>query len=243
MSTYREVVYMILDELKNNTDDGYFEEEHIIQLMGNYRAFLLKQRYSDIRKEVPLENYQNIQLSLIEVPAIAGEACEGGTYLRSSVKIPTTMSIGVPKVYPIDFYSGELAYISRERMKYVGSFPFTRNMIYSSLGPDGYLYFKSLNPQFLQLEVVRMVAIFSDPKEAFNLQCPTPTGTIICDIMDEQFPIEPALLPPMNELILRELGSSLYKPTDEENDGKDALSKLSITKQPNNGRGVSEVQE
>jgi hypothetical protein len=30
-----------------------------------------------------------------------------------------------------------------------------------------------------------MVAIFSDPKEAFNLQCPTPTGTIICDIMDE----------------------------------------------------------
>lgn len=50
MATYREIVYMVLDELKINSDDKYFEEEHVMFLMDKYRAFLLKQRYSDIKK-------------------------------------------------------------------------------------------------------------------------------------------------------------------------------------------------
>nr|DAU83961.1 MAG TPA: Structural protein [Crassvirales sp.] len=50
MSTYREIVFMIMDELKLSSDDSYFTEDHIIFLASKYRAFLLKQRYSDIKK-------------------------------------------------------------------------------------------------------------------------------------------------------------------------------------------------
>ena len=50
MSTYRELVYLVLDELKGTSDDFTYTEDHIIFLLNKYRAFLLKQKYSDIRK-------------------------------------------------------------------------------------------------------------------------------------------------------------------------------------------------
>ena len=51
MSTFREIVYLVLDELKLTSDDATFTENHIIYLINNYRSFLLKQRYSDIKKK------------------------------------------------------------------------------------------------------------------------------------------------------------------------------------------------
>lgn len=149
MSTYREIVYMINDELKLSSDDAYFTEDHIIYLTSKYRAFLLKQRYSDIKKFIPESNFSTICLDLIEVPAISGEVCEGGVYLRSKNKIPYMMGIKQPRVYPVDYYQGEITYVSRDRMKYVGYNKYLNNIIYCSLAPDNYLYFKSSNPQYL----------------------------------------------------------------------------------------------
>lgn len=80
MSTYKEIVYSVLDEIKSISDDSLFTEDHVIFLAEKYRTFLLKQRYSDIKKQIPESNYQTICLDLIEVP---GESCEGGSYLRS----------------------------------------------------------------------------------------------------------------------------------------------------------------
>ena len=64
MSKYRDIVYMVLDELKIHSDDASFTEEHILFLINKYRAFILKQRYSDKRKEVPQSNYQTLCLDL-----------------------------------------------------------------------------------------------------------------------------------------------------------------------------------
>ena len=153
--TYNELIYMVLDELKLSSDDSYYTPDHVIFLLVKYRSFLLKQRYSDIKKQIPDSDYQSICLDLMEVPAISGEPCEGNSYLRSKNKVPTTMMIGNPRVYPMDFYQGEITYISRDRMRYVGYNKFLRNIIYCSKAPDGYLYFKSWNPQFLHLERIR----------------------------------------------------------------------------------------
>ena len=94
---------MVLDELKLSSDDAQFTEDHVMFLLNKYRTFLLKQKYSDIKKQIPESNYQTICLDLIQVPAILGEPCEGGTYLRSKEKIPFLMQIGTPRVYPIDY--------------------------------------------------------------------------------------------------------------------------------------------
>ena len=226
MSTYKELVYMCLDELKLYSDDALYTEEHIMFLLGKYRTFLIKQRYSDVKKQIPESNYQTICLDLIEVPAISGEPCEGGSYLRSKEKIPFLMKIGNPRVYPIDYYQGEITYVSRDRMRYVGHNKYLQNIIYASLGPDNYLYFKSINPQFLYLEKVRMTGIFEDPKAASELQCPDESGDTVCDVLDREFPIEAALVPPLIELVVKELLGAEYRPDDKTNDAKDELSEV-----------------
>lgn len=195
--------------------------------MSNYRGFLLKQRYSDIKKQIPESNYQTICLDLIEVPAISGEPCEGGSYLRSKEKIPTLMQIGNPIIYPSDYYQGNITYVSRERMRYVGHNRFLQNIIYASLGPDGYLYFKSNNPQYLYMEQAKMTGIFENPEEVANLSCED-NEEESCDILDKDFPLEEALVPVLIELCVKELSGAVYRPEDNRNNASDDLSNTPV---------------
>lgn len=224
--TYREIAYMCLDQLKVASDDSYYTIDHILFLISKIRALLLKQTYSNIKKEIPQSNYQTICLDLMQVPAITGEPCEGGTYLRSKEKVPSTMTIGTNIVYPIDFYQGtHITYVSRERMRYVGTNKWLKNVIYTSKGPDGYLYFKSSNPQFLYLEKVRMTGIFEDPDKAAELECDS-NNNLECDVLDREFPLEEGLVASVIELVIKYLSGAVYRPKDQENDANDDLSDL-----------------
>lgn len=231
MATYRELVYSCLDLLKLSSDDSYFTEEHIIFLLGKLRGFLLKQQYKDIKKEIPESNYQTLCLELIQVPAIAGEVCEGGVYLRSKEKIPFLMSIATPRVYPEDYYQGNIAYVSRERMKYVGHNKWLSNIIYASIGPDNYLYFKSSNPQYLYLEKVRLTGIFEDPEKAAEFECNKDSS--MCDPLDTKMPIEEALIPQLIELVVKELSNSKYSSEDKQNNANDDLSDVTTQSKKN----------
>lgn len=223
--TYREIVYMVLDQLKVASDDSYMTVEHVLFLVSKIRAMILKQRYSDIKKEIPQSNYQTICLGLKQVPAIAGEPCEGGTYLRSKSKVPTTMTIGPNVIYPVDFYQGtHITYVSRERMRYVGDNKWLKNIIYASKGPDDYLYFKSSNPQFLYLENVKMTGIFEDPDKAAELECDSEDKQ--CDVLDRNFPLEEGLVPSVIELVVKYLSGAVYRPKDSANNANDELSDL-----------------
>ena len=215
---------MALDELKLSSDDAQFTEDHVMFLLNKYRTFLLKQRYSDIKKQIPESNYQTICLDLIQVPAISGDACEGGTYLRSKEKIPFLMKIGIPRVYPLEYYQGEITYVSRDRMRYVGYNKFLQNIIYCSIGPDNYLYFKSFNPQYLYLEKVKFTGIFQDSMQASDLQCPDDNGETICNPADRAFPIEDSLIPQLIQLTVKELYNPSRSDEDNENNAKDDLS-------------------
>jgi hypothetical protein len=223
MATYREIVHMILDEMKLLHDDSYYSEEHIIFLAGKYRGYLLKTTYKDVRKEIPESNYQTLCLDLIQVPAITGEECEGGTYLRSKEKIPFLMSITSPRIYTEDYYQGEITYVSRERMRYVGYNRWLPNIIYASIGPDNYLYLKSYNPQYLYLENIKFTGIFENPEEASELEC---ENSEACDILDMPFHLEEALIPQLIQAVVKELSTSIYKPEDSENNANDDLSDL-----------------
>lgn len=238
--TYREAVYMVLDEIKSTSDDAIFNENHAIFLLGKYRAFLLRQKYSDVKRPIPESNYQTICLDLIEVPAISGEPCEGGSYLRSKEKIPFVIKIGTPKIYPIDYYQGEITYVSRERMRYVGYNKYLQNIIYASIGPDNYLYFKSNNPQYLYLEKVKMTGVFENSEEASKLQC---GGDNECDILDRTFPIEESLVSPMIELVVKELLGAQYRPEDNVNNAKDDISDLATFPQRNTKSNITKALE
>ena len=221
MSTWREIVYMCIDELKLSSDDSFFTEDHLIYLISKFRAFILKQRYFDVKKFIPESNFSTICLDLIEVPAISGEECEGGSYLRTKDKIPYMMGIKHPRVYPIDYYQGEITYVNRDRMKYTGYNKYLSNIIYCSLAPDNYLYFKSANPQYLYLEKVRLVALFENAEETFGLQCDDDGK--VCDFLDSKFPLESSLIPPLLELVVKELRNAEFVEEDDDNNAKDDL--------------------
>lgn len=226
MSTYKQLTYLVLDEAKGLSDDFSFTEDHIIFLLDKYRSFLLKQRYSDIKKQIPESNYQTLCLDLMQVPAISGEPCEGGTYLKSKEKIPFLMQIGNTKVTSVDYFQGEFNFISRDRMRYVGHNKYLKNMIYVTIAPDQYLYFKSSNSNFLYLEKVKMTGIFQDASTAAQLDC---NNVNDCDPLENTFPLEEALISPLIELTLKELLGSVYRPKDENNNASDDLDKLNTS--------------
>lgn len=215
---------MILDLLKQSSDDSYYSQEHIIFLVSKIRSAVLKSTYSNIKKEIPESNYQSICLDLKEVPAIAGEPCEGGTYLKSEQKVPSVIPVGNTRIYPIGYYQGEITYVSRERMRYVGYNKWLQNIIYASLGPDQYLYFKSSNPQYLHLKQVKMSGIFEDTEAAAKLQCKGNDNT--CDILDSQFPLEEGLVTTLIKIAVKFLSGSIYKPKDSTNSASDDLSEI-----------------
>lgn len=214
---------MCSDQLKLSSDDTFFTNDHILYLLKRYRGLYLSQKYKDVRKEIPESNYQTICLDLIQVPAISGEPCEGGTFLRTKNKIPSLLTIGDAKVYPIDYYIGDITMVSRERMKYVGHNRWLQNIIYCSIAPDGYMYFKSSNPQYLHLENVRMTGIFEDIDKVEELSCDKESS---CDILDRKFPIEEALIPQLIDTVVKFMTSGLYKPEDDNNNAKDDLATL-----------------
>lgn len=222
--TYREVTYLILDLLKQSSDDSYYTQEHILFLVSKIRSAILKQTYSNIKKEIPESNYQTICLDL-EPPAIAGEPCEGGSYLRSQQEIPSILTIGNTQIYPVDYYQGEITFVSRERMRYVGHNKWLQNIIYASLGPDSHLYFKSSNPQYLYLKKAKMTGIFEDTDKAAELECPSEEGQV-CDIMDKKFPLEEGLVASVIELTVKYLNGAAYKPEDATNNAADDLSDI-----------------
>ena len=231
----KEIVYMCLDLAKANTsDDSFWTEEHVIFLLKKYRSFLIKKEQDKEKSTTDIASefeYQQICLDLEKVAAIDGEPCTGGYYLRTTQKIPKILEGNEPRVYPIDFYQGiNISYIPRDRMRYVGTNKFLRNIIYVSLGPDLHLYLNSNNPQFLYLKKLRMSAVFEDFDDVSDYLCDDDGSSTACDVLDETFPMREYLVPTLIELVVKELVGSMYKPVDDRNNASDDLAKVS-TKQ------------
>ena len=231
----KEIVYMVLDLAHAATsDDSFFNESHVIFLLKKYRSFLIKKEQEKQKATTDIASefeYQQICLNLEKVPAIDGEPCTGGYYLRTTKKIPKILEDNQPRVYPIDFYQGiNISYVPRDRMRYVGTNKFLQNIIYVSLGPDLHLYLNSSNPQFLYLKKLRMSAVFEDFDEMSDYLGDDDGSSMACDVMDEVFPIREYLVPTLMELVVKELTSAKYQPVDEHNNASDDMSKVS-TKQ------------
>ena len=226
MSTYREVVYMVNDQLKYYSDDASFTEDHIKFIINNLRNWLLEKKYKNESK-IPFSNYQTICLELEETPAIAGTDCFG-SYLKSKVKVPTLCQFGGTVVYPVDFISSKkISLVSIDRIKYAGEGnKFLENMIYAAIGPDNYLYLKSKNPQFLHLEKVRIMGLFIDNEEASKLECDNNGDIIVCDVLDKEFPLDSSLVELVVNYAVTELSGQRYMPTDKTNNSTDDMSDM-----------------
>ena len=225
MATYKEIVYMVLDSLHQYSDDSNITEDHIIFLASRYRSFLLKQRYyTDLKKEIPESNYQTLCLDLEKTEGLEGFPCEGGYYLRTKEKVPTMLPVGPTRIAPSgSYYKGDITWVTRDRMKYVGNNRWMKNIIYASLDPSERIYLTSQNPQFLYMKSIQMTGIFEDAEAASELECRDSDDAGNCDIMERDFPLEDALIAPMIELVVKELSPIVTAPEDTDNNADDSL--------------------
>ena len=227
MATYRQIVYMVLDEIKAFGGDSDITEEHVIFLANNYRLFLIEQkRKQDGEAELAQSNYQTICLTVKPTEAIDGAPCEGGYYLVSDVKIPTMVDGTVPKIFPQDYFNTKISYVTKDRMKYVGYNQYMQNIIYATKGDDDRVYMKSSNPQFLYLEKIRLSGVFEDTQIPQELSCEEDTSSGDCDPLSKEFPLQASLIPQMIQLIVKELLGVAYRPADTANNDRDDLSNL-----------------
>lgn len=225
MSKLGEIVYMINDEIKLFSDDSSFTEDHIIFLAEKYRAAILKQEYSNIKKKVPISNYQEICLDLEPVDILNGIPCEG-TMLRSVKKIPDRIDIGSVRVYPFkSFQYAHIVFTTPERMIFTGYNKVLSNFIYCTIAPDNHLYLKSANPQFLYMMSVSMSAVFQDALAEIEYSCNG--GSEECtDRLKMEFPLEGNLIPILVQAVVKELLGAAYRPSDQLNSANDETNDL-----------------
>ena len=232
MATFGEVIYSVLDRIKAISDDAYYTEEHVLFLLKNMRSLLLERKYRGSRNAVVSvlsdENKQQICLSL-EPTTLLPSGC-GGAWLRSTAKIPNLIP-GIESAACVghDLVSYNVTFIPAERMPYVGYNKWLKNIIYASRGMDGYMYLKSPNPQFQFLERAGLTGVFADPEAAARLSHEVCENGGVCDINEQVFPLESALINTCIEMVVQELAGSAYAPQDKTNNAKDDLAGTSVT--------------
>lgn len=225
--TTREIVYYILDLVKQLSDDAYYTEEHIVFSLKKHRALLLEQKaLKDLLIGQQESNYQTVCLELEQFDPYDGEACGDNTYLRSTEQIPDELSMSMSKLFPVNYYkSAQFIPVSKNRMRFVGNNKWMKNFIYYSIDPDKYLYLKSNNSNFLELQKVKYSAVFDDFEKAAKLDCDD-CDCNDCDILDKEFPLAAEMVPFAIESVLKELLGAAYRPKDDTNDAADDLADL-----------------
>ena len=232
MATFGEMIYSVLDLLKETSDDAFYTEEHVQFLLVKMRALLLEKKYKNTRNSsyqvVSEENKQQVCLSL--EPATKLESGCGGIWLRSTATIPNLLEVGSPVTCTgHDLLATNVTFIPRERMPYVGYNKWLKSIIYAARSIDGHLYLTSANPQFKYLAQAGLTGVFSDPEAAARLSHEA-CQTGICDIMEQAFPLEARLVPSCIELVVQELTGARFAPQDKVNNAKDDLSDIAMTR-------------
>jgi len=231
MATFAEIVYSVLDLMKQRSDDAYYTEEHILFLATKMRAFLLERKYKGSRNKafesMSEENLQQVCLTVVPSENIPSGCF--GTWMQSTVKIPDLMNgYGPVTCTGHDLLCTNVEFIPFERMPYVGYNKWLHNIVYAAKSRDGYLYLRSQNPQFVYLDHVGLTGVYSDPLEAAKYSHEAcMSGNPGCgDPMDQKFPLEASLIPSCIEMIVQELLGSRYAPEDKQNDAKDNFGDL-----------------
>lgn len=208
--TYRELVYMCLDEIKLASDDSYITEDHILFLIGKYRSFLLKQKYEKSNMPAAESNYQYLLLS-------PGD------------KVPTILALAKPLVElrlqtPGNTLFAKSTYVPHHRFEYVGNNSYLSNISYCTVNPHTHVLDFKINTEVdITLNDYKIYAIFDDIIEASKYTTETAE-----DILDKICPIETDLVAGVQELVVKDALGIAYRPQDKANNASDDLGSVGI---------------
>ena len=209
MSTYREAVYLIRDEIKKTNDDSIWENEHLIFLLEKYRAVILKQKYSGNTKKIPSINYQPIK---VKVPA---------TTKVGSMKLPHVMDIGGNSFSSVILQDGftniTLTLVSPERYAFVGENCYLSAISYCTVDYEKYFRITSTSNTD---RIFTLFGILDKPSDISEYNALF-SNTSAQDILDIELPLEESLLMEVINYVLKDLGATAMFSRDKLNNATD----------------------
>ena len=216
----KELVYMVLDEIKGLSDDFTYTEDHVIFLLNKYRTSLLKQKYKDDKSAMHSSNFQTMLLTLKDSLQNKDYILER-QYKQSEEVIPELLTDKGVRVYPETQFldNADIAFITEDRMRYVGYNKYLKNAVYATIHND-YLYITSRNLDIMDLQQVHLSAVFEDAIEAIKAI----KGNI--DLLEEDFPMEDSLTSLLIQSVVKELLGAAYRPKDPQNNANDDLADI-----------------
>lgn len=216
----KELVYMVLDEIKGLSDDFTYTEDHVIFLLNKYRTSLLKQKYKDDKGTMHSSNFQTMLLTLKDSLQNKDYILER-QYKQSEEIVPELLTDKGVRVYPETQFldNADIAFITEDRMRYVGYNKYLKNAVYATVHND-YLYVTSRNLDIMDLEQVYLSAVFEDAIEAIKAI----NGEV--DLLEEDFPIEDSLTSILIQSVVKELLGAAYRPKDQQNNANDDLADM-----------------
>lgn len=223
MSTYRQAVYMVLDELKIKVDDSHWEVEHIIFLLNKHRAALLKQRYSGHKRSIPMTWYQQITIPLSNNVQI----------MKSIKKVPPLVNLYGLELFTSasttdtnqQSYKYKITLVSPERYEYVHFNKWLKDIIYCTVAYDNYLYIKMQSVVGItqsRPNSITLHALLDNPLDIIGY-AETPIGT---NPLDVEFPVEESMVSEIMSAVLTELSQVKFIPDQEKNNATEDLSPL-----------------
>ena len=226
MSTYREVVAMVQDLLKNESDDRYYTDDHIVYLFNKYRALFLFQYYKGKDfSSIPDSNKQIIRVNMER----KFDEDTGKITIKSKEVIPTLVDISNKlNVYiPNNPYNFRLTFVSLERFPFTNSVGYLSKIIYMTKGTDDRLEISSqsaIDPSYIK--ELDLKGIFEDTIEASKLSKGLDDEP--CEDLDLNVYLESKLVNLVIKSIVQDLSFGLYRPKDNINNAKDDLSNSSV---------------
>jgi hypothetical protein len=215
--TLREIIYMIMDELKIMSDDSTFNENHIKFLVDKYRATLLLQQSIKSNVQPSESNYQTIDLVLNSNvdTSIYGEEKE---YMKSTTTVPNILSISNNKAASVNidedtniksYFNYKMVYTPENRFDFIGFNKWLKNIVYWTI-KDNYVYVYSKNEDIALIKNLSIKAIFEN------------TNTDL----DDEYPLEAGLVPLLIQSVVQELSPRTIQPEDSYNNASDDKANL-----------------
>ena len=244
--TYREIVFIIQDEMKILSDDSIFEPEHFVFLANKYRALLFTQKYKGKKVEIPFSYYQRLNV-YFDVNYSDGSIYQSFKQLPNI--LDTTNLWQYTFVHNDGMRSSNLNFINPQKFKNVGYNKWLKSQVYVTIDLDNYMYAKSpenniyligesgTNTLISEDGLNQLVAenlvdsyvyydtILDNPIDGYRFN-----GDDSLDVLDFIFPCEESLIQPIIDLCVKEIAAINGMPRDVTNNSTDDIS---IPKQQN----------
>lgn len=214
--TKKELIYTVFEKLKINSDDMDITEEFVSFLIDSKRAMLLKQKFDAKPWAMPVETKQELCMSLELTDKVDGFKL-AGTILRTIQSLPPSIKIkgkeGPVTVRKYDSSSIHINIIPLERIPFIGSNPFTAQMIYGAIDYDNRFYLISESGKINMMTDIKISDIFEDPSAASKMEC----NNIVGEAWDKQYPVELSMVDDIIKMVVQELSRTLQIPDDSDN--------------------------